>query len=231
MMAQLEPLYDKDYTCHLCGHTFSSKKVRSRFVKIISFDTDFAPSYASTSENPNVYFVHVCPKCGFSFTDEFSSYFPPGTKEDLDKKVSSQWIPHEFSGERSIEDAVKTYKLGSYCSVLKKEKHIVTAGLYIRTAWLYRSQKNMEQESRFLKLALHEYIESYSTGDYKGTQVSEDRLMYLIGELSRRTGNSQDAVRFFSKVIERQKQSFEPNITQMAKDRWQEMRAYQQQDN
>lgn len=227
MMAELEPLYDKKYSCILCGHSFSTKKVRSRFVKSSGFDTDFAPAYALESENPNIYFVNVCPECGFSFTDEFSTYFPPGTREELSAKVTSQWIPQDFGTERTVGDAVKTYKLGSYCSTLKKEKHIVTAGLYIRIAWLHRSQNEPEQESRFLKLALREYVESYSTGDYKGTQVSEERLMYLIGELSRRTDNHQDAVRFFSKVIEKQKQSLEPKIIQMAKDRWQEMRENQ----
>lgn len=111
--------------------------------------------------------------------------------------------------------------------MLKKEKHIVTAGLYIRIAWLYRTTDNHDQEMRFLKLALKEYTESYSTGDYKGTQVSELRLMYLIGELSRRVGQTQDAVRFFSRVIEKQRQSVEPQIVELAKERWQEMREEQ----
>lgn len=224
MMAQLEPLYDKNYTCVMCEHTFTTKKVRSRFVKIVSFDTDFAPVYDKDLENPNFYYVNVCPHCGYSFTDDFNSYFPPGAKQALSDKVCSQWVPHDFSERRSLDDAGQTYKLGAYCSVLKKEKHIVIAGLYIRLAWLYRSQQDESQEMRFLKLALREYTESYSTGDYNGTQVSELRLMYLIGDLSRRTGNSQDAMRFFSKVIEKQKQSLEPQIIQMAKDRWQEMR-------
>lgn len=226
-MAQLDPLYDKNYTCLMCEHSYTTKKVRSRFVKVLHFDTDFAPVYSKEFENPTLYYVNVCPNCGFSSTDEFSPYFPPGSKEELSKKVCSQWVPHDFSSERKIDDTIKTYKLGAYCSSLKKEKHIVTAGLYIRLAWIYRSLENEAQEMRFLKLALGEYIGSFSKGDFKGTQVSEDRLLYLIGELSRRTGNTQDAMRFFSKVIERQKQSLEPKIIQMAKDRWQEMRETQ----
>ena len=35
-----------------------------------------------------------------------------------------------------------------------------------------------------MKLARREYEESYSTGDYSGTQVSEIRILYLVGELS-----------------------------------------------
>jgi uncharacterized protein len=226
-MAQLEPLYDKKCKCVMCEQLFTTKKVRSRFVKVLSFDTDFAPNYAEGFENPNLYYVNVCPNCGYSFTDEYSSYFPPGAKQIINDKICSQWVPRDFSLERSVQEALNTYKLSIYCSILKKEKHIVSAGLYIRLAWLYRSLDNNDQEMRFLKLALKEYTESYSTGDFKGTQVSELRLMYLIGDLSKRTGNSQDAVRFFSKVIEKQKQAVEPQIIQMAKDRWQEMREKQ----
>ncbi len=223
-MTQIEPLYDKKYTCAMCENSFTTKKVRSRFVKVLNFDTDFAPLYADDYENPNFYYTNVCPDCGYSFTDDFSSYFPPGAKQAIQEKICNQWVPHDYGAERTSQDALNTFKLAAYSSMLKKEKHIVTAGLYIRLAWLYRSTENLDQELRFLKLALKEYTESYSTGDYKGTQVSELRLMYLIGELSRRLGNSQDAVRFFSKVIEKQRQSVEPQIIQLAKDRWQEMR-------
>mgnify|MGYP006417068607 CR=1 FL=1 len=223
-MNQIEPLYDKKYTCAMCESTFTTKKVRSRFVKVLNFDTDFAPLYADGFENPNFYYINVCPDCGYSFTDDFSSYFPPGAKQVIQDKICSQWVPHDYGAERTIQDALNTFKLAAYSSMLKKEKHIVTAGLYIRIAWLYRSTENLDQELRFLKLALKEYTESYSTGDYKGTQVSELRLMYLIGELSRRLGQTQDAVRFFSKVIEKQRQSVEPQIIQLAKDRWQELR-------
>lgn len=226
-MAQLEPLYDKNCKCVMCEQVFTTKKVRSRFVKVLSFDTDFAPNYAEGFVNPNLYYVNVCPNCGYSFTDEYSSYFPPGAKQIINDKICSQWVPRDYSLERSVQEALNTYKLGIYCSILKKEKHIVSAGLYIRLAWLYRSLDNKDQEMRFLKLALVEYTESFSTGDFKGTQVSELRLMYLIGDLSKRVGNSQDAVRFFSKVIEKQRQSVEPQIIQMAKDRWQEMREKQ----
>ena len=30
---------------------------------------------------------------------------------------------------------------------------------------------------------------SYSNGDYSGTQMSETKILYLIGELSRRIGD------------------------------------------
>ena len=223
-MNVLEPLYDKKLECLNCQQPFTSKKVRSRFVKMKEFDTDFRPVYESDNANPHLYHVHVCPACGFSFSDDFSRYFPPGAKEAIQTEITNRWAPRNYGAERTIQQAVQTYKLAIYSGTLKKEKHVLIAGMYLRTAWLYRSLKAEQQEQRFLKLAVHEYEQSYSEDDFKGSQVSEVKILYLIGELSRRIDEDSKAIKFFSMVIERQKQTVEPKIIEMAKERWHEMR-------
>ncbi|WP_071460563.1 DUF2225 domain-containing protein [Bacillus massilinigeriensis] len=223
-MTEIKPLYDKQCTCLLCNKAFTTKKLRTRFVRQVNMDTDFCPEYRDPQNNPALYHVHVCPYCGFSFTEESSPFFPPGTKDELKDKVCSHWKPHDYSGERNVLQGVQTLKLGAYCAVLKKEKHVLIAGLYLRTAWLYRHNIQLEEERRFLHLAAQEYSRSYSEGDFIGSNVSEYRLLYLIGELSHRLGQHEESVRYFSKVIEKQRQSTEPNVIRMAKERWQEIR-------
>ena len=39
------------------------------------------------------------------------------------------------------------------------------------------------------------------SGDYSGTQVSEIRILYLVGELSRRIGDQQMAIKYFSAFL------------------------------
>ncbi|MFJ7937997.1 DUF2225 domain-containing protein [Peribacillus sp. NPDC096622] len=63
-----------------------------------------------------------------------------------------------------------------------------------------------------MKFALKEYEASYSKGDFSGTQVSEARILYLAGEISRRIGNEQAAIKYFSLVFERQKNAREASI-------------------
>ncbi|WP_442595930.1 DUF2225 domain-containing protein [Neobacillus sp. D3-1R] len=226
-MTLLTPLYDKSYECLGCKEKFTSKKVRSRFVKILQYDTDFCPSYHSEESNPIYYHINVCPACGFSFSDETSRYFPPNSLDLIKEKISKHWSAHPYDGIRTTDDAINSYKLAIYSATLKQEKHIVLAGMYLRIAWLYRSLKNNEQEQRFMKLALHEYIQSYSVDDFKGTQMSEVKILYLIAELSIRTDDYNQAVKYFSKVIEMQKRSIEPRIIEMAKERWYEIREIQ----
>ncbi|MFO1445319.1 DUF2225 domain-containing protein [Bacillus sp. Bva_UNVM-123] len=226
-MTQIEPTFDRKYECNICKQPFTTKKLRSKFIKVTSYDTDYCPTYSSEEANPILYHVNVCPHCGYSSSNDFSPYFPPGSIEDIHSKVCEQWVPHEFGQKRSIADAIKTLKLAAYCGSLKKEKHIAIAGIYVRLAWLYRGLENEEQEQRFMKLATKSYLDSYMADDFRGTQVSEVKILYLIGEFSRRTEQTEQAVKFFSKVIEKQSRSTESGIIDMARERWYEIREAQ----
>ncbi|MBM7694428.1 uncharacterized protein (DUF2225 family) [Peribacillus deserti] len=222
-MEQITPFFEKKSDCMFCGSSFHSMKLRSKFIKILSYDTDFRPIYSDIGINPLLYKILVCPHCGFSFSEEFSTSFPPLTKDVIREKVTSRWVPHQYGGNRTISDAIKTYKLASYCALLKKEKHITSAGLFLRIAWLYR-ETQPEHEPRFLALAQKEYEQSYSSADFRGTQVSEIKLLYIIGEISRRIGDFSNAARHLSMVIEKQKHTTETKIVEMAKDQWQQIR-------
>lgn len=220
----LSPYYEKKVDCLHCKKTFPTTKVRSKFIKVAESDTDFMPVY-SPDEIPSMYYnVFVCEHCGFSFTEDFSKYFAPGTAEQIQSQISDKWVHHDFKGERTVFQAIQVYKLALLCANFKKEKHVAKAGLALRLAWFYRSLKNEGQEARFMKIANNEYLESFSTEDYASTQMSGVRIMYMIGELSRRLGDLETATRFFSKVIESQRVGGETKLVEMAKERWEEIR-------
>jgi hypothetical protein len=65
-------------------------------------------------------------------------------------------------------------------------------------------------------------------GDFSGTQVSEARILYLAGEISRKIGNEKAAIKYFPFVSERQKNAREASIIQMARDRFQELKLTQE---
>ncbi|MCH1625529.1 DUF2225 domain-containing protein [Ferdinandcohnia quinoae] len=222
---ELEPLYDKSKTCSICNKGYKTKRLRSGFVKAIKHDSDFCSYYENEALNPLLYYVSVCPHCGFSVSEEFTTSFPPNTIEAIKNNICAKWSGSNYCEERSIQKAISTYKLAIYSATLKEEKHITIAGLYMRLSWIYRTIHNDEQENRFMSLALEEYIQSYLNSDFLNTQMSVTRLFYLIGEVSWRTGNTDQATKYFSKVIEKQKDNTqEKNIVEMAKERWQEIR-------
>ncbi|MFF5995907.1 DUF2225 domain-containing protein [Lysinibacillus sp. KU-BSD001] len=222
---ELSPYYEKKMDCLNCKKSFPTLKVRSKFIKVASSDSDFQPIYADENVQALYYNVFVCEHCGFSFTEDFTKYFAPGIKEQIDEQITKKWVHHDFNGERTVFQAIQAYKLALLCADIKKEKSVAKAGLALRLGWLYRSLKNAGQEQRFLKIARDQYMESFSTEDYASTQMSGVRIMYMIAELSRRLGDNENATRFFSKVIENQRTGGEAKLVEMAKEQWELMRA------
>lgn len=60
--------------------------------------------------------------------------------------------------------------------------------------------------------------------DFTDTHLTEVKLLYIISELSRRLILREQATRYFSRVIEMQRETIEKGIVAMAKDSWAEMR-------
>jgi uncharacterized protein len=223
-MEAVSPFYEKELECRLCGESFTTTRLRTRFVKVDHYETDFCPIYQSNEINPLLYHINVCPHCGFSYSDDFSRYFPPASKEDLIEKVCSHWVSRDFGKTRSIQAAIGTLKLAAYCAGIKKEKKLTLAGLYLRIAWLHRLSKQNKEEQRFMKIAASLYTDAYLSEDIQSAQMSEMKVLYLIAELSNRTGQYNTAIQYFSKIIERQNTTTERTIVEMARDQWSDLR-------
>lgn len=221
---EITPFYEKKVECIYCKKSFPTLKVRTKFIHVESMESDFRPIYSAANVNALYYNVFVCQHCGFSFTEDFSTYFAPGLKESINKQITEKWIPHSFHGERTFSQALQAYQLALVCGNLKKEKFVTLAGLSLRTAWLYRSIHNEVQECRFLKIARDLYLESFTTEDYASTGMSSTRILYMIAELSRRIGDLEMATKYFSKIIENQRNAGEVKIIEMAKEQWQLVR-------
>ena len=197
---QLEPLYSTNATCIMCDTDFSTSRVRPSFKKAIRTDTDFCGYYAN--ENPDYYVVKICPHCGCAFSENFEPNITEKQRKEFEDKLGGKIIGRDFSGQRDWDMALESYKLALLCAQTIQEKEKIIASLLHHLAWMYRYQGNEEQEKRFLKFSLESYIKVYET---EGTGTKDARLMYLIGELNRRIGDFDGAVRWFSRVINDQK--------------------------
>ncbi|WP_335870327.1 DUF2225 domain-containing protein [Bacillus sp. 2205SS5-2] len=218
-MTYTSPYYKKNTTCQLCHHDFQTTNILSRFVKFSGRDTDFFPFYQDINLNPLYYHIHICPKCGFAYTEEFSSYFPPLTKEKIQDKLLATQIK-DFGGIRTLENVKEAYNRALACAHLKNEKNIVIGGLYMRMAWIQRMLHSKEQEQYFLSKTCDYYVQSYQLDDFAKTKMSETRLLYLIGECYRRLGNYKEAISYYGKVVEKKRHTSEQRIIEMARDAW-----------
>ncbi|WP_339322324.1 DUF2225 domain-containing protein [Paenibacillus sp. FSL W8-0194] len=192
----LEPLYTIKVTCSFCEHEFQTSRVRPSFKKAIRTDSDFCAYYKD--ENPDYYVVRVCPKCGFASTENSVERLNDSQKRRFESSISSRWTGKDFGGHRNWEAALETYKLALLVAQTIGERERIIASLLHHIAWLYRYKGDEKQEQRFLKYCLESYIKVY---ELEGVGANNARLLYLIGELNRRIGAFNEAVRWFSRVI------------------------------
>lgn len=222
MAINQDHFFDRKYKCLYCDSAFTSKRLRSGTQPFIKRDADFCTYFKDQRENPILYTVVVCPSCGFAFTDQFSRKLTPISKKLIQENIAAKWTVKDFGSFRSVPEAIAAYKLAIYSASLIGEAHSILAGLYLRVAWLYRFLANEKEEKRFLELAVGEYEQSYIHSDYvKGDkEMSEVRVLYLIGELMRRIGNFEQAIRYFAKAVEFKDKTIEKGIINMARDQW-----------
>ncbi|KMJ58831.1 hypothetical protein AB685_07050 [Bacillus sp. LL01] len=222
----MEQYYRRDISCENCKHAYSTLKIKSRFIRPLTHDTDFCSTYHSEESNPLLYYVSVCPQCGYAVTDEFSPEFTAESLQAIRTKIQKHWQYKDYGQIRSVKTAINAYKLGIYSGIIKKEAAIVMAGLYLRLAWIYRTiEKNTTQEQRFLKLAVEQFELSYSTGDFEEKDMSEIKLLYLIGDLHSRLNHNRQTIQYFQLVIQHQDKEKEKRLVEKARDRWYEIRA------
>jgi len=210
----VEPLYKVNVTCPMCENEFQTSRVRTSFRKPVDKDSDFCGRYRGA--NPDYYVVRVCPYCGFSTTENFESKLTPRIREQIKGRISANWNMRDFSGERDWNTALQTYKLALVCAQLAEEKPRIIAGILHHIAWLYREKGDQEQEEKFLRYALEAYIEVFET---EKLNVNDARLMYIIGELHRRLKEYNEAVKWFSRVVN-DKRIMDAGMIKASRDQW-----------
>lgn len=210
----IESLFSVKVNCTNCEAAFETSRVRPSFKKSIKTDSDFCHYYKDP--NPEFYVVRVCPYCGFASTESFSKKLGEYQKKAFVEKVSTFWKLRDYGKVRSWEESLETYKLALLCAQITEEKERVIAGILHHIAWLNRYKGDEGQEKRFLQFALEAYIKVYES---EGIDLNNARLMYLIGELNRRLKNYNEAIKWFSRVIN-DKKIMDAGMIRACREQW-----------
>ncbi|MBB6632802.1 DUF2225 domain-containing protein [Cohnella thailandensis] len=210
----MDPLYASKITCSCCEATFQTSRVRPSFKKALRTDTDFCCYFGEV--NPDYYVVRICPYCGFASTENFKPKLLEREKRAYLDKIGTHWVRRDYGGQRTAEVALETYKLALLTAQTVKESDRIIAGLLHHIAWLYRYDGNKAMEDKFLGFALEAYVDVYKS---ETISYNNARLLYLIGELYRRLGNYNEAVRWFSRVIH-DKRITDSSMIRASREQW-----------
>jgi len=212
-------LYNKKIVCPVCSNTFNVTKVKLRACKVKSRDSDFCVHYETV--NPLYYEAWVCENCGYSaLADKFSD-ITPKEADLLKKNLMPRWKKHSLGGVRNEDTAIEAFKLVLISHQYRGVKAIEMAKVCIRIAWMYRFKGDEAEEKKFLGYALEYYVRAYENERLPGDKSDECTCMYMIGELYFRTGNYDEAVKWFSRLIGSEEARKKPALIEAAREQFQ----------
>lgn len=210
----LECIFDRNMTCPVCGNDIKVKSVKIGKVRMISQDTDFMPRYNNL--NPLFYDIAVCPRCGYSAMIKNFGKLKEEQIRLIKSIITPKFIPKTYPDLYDVDIAIERYKLALLNSVVKKGKNSEKAYLCLKLSWLYRLKNDEAEEKRFSEQSLIGFKEAYEGETFPIYGMDKFALIYLIGELSRRTGKNDEALRWFSMVLV--SMNVNPKIKELARD-------------
>ena len=198
-MDQPAAVYQTGIQCPVCDKTFEMTKIRSKLIRLQKQDTDFCPYYEGI--NPLFYEAVVCPHCGFASHVTSIEIINKYEKQKVKDLISKKWITRNFNGERTWEKALEAFKLVLLNLNCREAAQSEIAKICLRIAWLYRYAGDNELEQRYLSHALSSYEKAYQGEDLTGCKLDEFTCLFIIGELSKRTGDPEESLKWFSKLF------------------------------
>lgn len=211
-------LYDKKLVCPVCTNEYTSKKVKASRLRIEKKDSDLMTYYKG--ENPIVYSVAVCSKCGFSYLDSEIKKLKNHQKRTILDKIARKINNKNYGGLRSYKEAEEAYKLALYSGELIDSKKMYLASLTLRLAWIYRLKKDEKNELRFLKNTRELFEYSYENESLINSPFDTKTVEYLIGEIYRRFEERKNAVKWFNIVVSNNLGA-NRRIEKLAREQWQ----------
>lgn len=200
VMAVNEYLYNKEFICPICNNQFKSSVVRLSMLRLEKKDSDLCKYFKN--ENPYFYEIKICPNCGFSFSDHSKTNLNDEIKRNFYQMVTKQWDSRDYCGQRSIQEAIITFKLALLTAEIINESLAVKGNYCLKLCWLNRIAGNKDEELRFMRSAVSAFEKSYSTEDIKEAGIVQpDVLIYILGELNFRLKNYKDARKWFGIAI------------------------------
>lgn len=203
-------LYDVTLTCPVCGNKFLARAVKSSAYRRQKSDSDLHVRYSLI--NPYFYEVYLCNACGYAAMKQDFEKIREYQIDLIQKKIAPKWQGRRYPEVYDNEIAIERYKLSLLNSVVIEAKPSRKALNCLRLGWMYRLKEDDKNEQVFLKQALQGFNDAYLNEDFPICGMDKFTMMYLIGELHRRTDNINEANLWFSKLITT------PSVPQKIKD-------------
>lgn len=212
-------LFDREIQCPVCEYKYKSKQVKRSAISVKNRDEDYCAHYRG--DNPMFYNIFVCPSCGFSsFKSEFE-LINDRHRERVMQKITCNWNNRDFTGVRTLDEAIETYKLALLSYMAMDHSKNILGKVCLRIAWLYRYKEDLDNEMAYIKHAADFFQHVYENEDLEVDKENELLTLFLLGELNRRLKKYQDSIFWFDKLLKDPAVKQKRHIEKRARDQWQ----------
>lgn len=210
-------IYDKTFTCPVCGEEFTSKIMKTGRAKLLRTDLDLRAKYEGIDAMK--YDVLLCPACGYAALSRYFSTIGSGSAQAklIKEKISTSVRVTKYEDEvYSYEQAYERYRLSLVCAVVKKAKASEKAYICLKSGWLVRGwweslqenggdEKKIEQlrsqEDEYLQNAYKGFVEARQSEGFPMCGMDEMTIDYLLAVLAARFKKYDIASRLVSSIL------------------------------
>ncbi|EJO5348954.1 DUF2225 domain-containing protein [Clostridium botulinum] len=192
-------LYDKEVTCPICGNVFKARAVKTSSYRILRKDSDLFIRYSVI--NPYFYDVWLCNECGYTAMKKDFNKIKTFKIDSVKEGITPNWTSKVYPDVYNIDIAIERFQLSLLNYIVIESPASKKGFNCLKLAWMYRLKHDYNKEKLFLNEALEYIKEAYFSEDFPIYGMDRYTTMYLVGELMRRTGNTEEALRWFSSVI------------------------------
>ncbi len=217
-----EKLFEKTFDCPVCKSKFKSLQPKQGSIKVLERDTDLSATYADF--NPTYYGVVLCEECGFAaFSSSFAD-LPFLELKEIENNVTSAWKKRDFPKVRTVDNAIAIHKIAYVNYITRKNKPSDAAKCALRISWFLREKGNNDESEKFQGEALKQYKKAYVEENLDLDPDYRTTVYYLIGELSRRQDDYNEAVKWYREAIISNRNGKNLKIERLAEDQMEVVR-------
>lgn len=192
-------LYDKKVVCPVCENNFSANAVKTSGYRMKKRESDFYIKYDII--NPYFYDVWICNVCGYAAMKSDFHKLKKFEIEIIQKNITPKWRGRKYPAIYDINIAIERYKLSLLNYSVMGAKASKKAMNCLKLSWLYRDLGDIKNEQIFRGQSLIGFKDAYLNEQLPIYGMEGFTIMYLIGELNRRSGNYDEALRYLGDVI------------------------------
>ncbi len=209
-------LFDKTWTCPICGTEFKARTVKVGKVKLLGTDLDLRARYDQVDIVK--YDIVSCPVCGYTALSRFFKYVTSAQAKNVKAKISANFRSQTEEKEvYTYEEALERYKLALANAVVKQAKNSEKAYICLKTAWLLRGaaehldpdapdfeekkQSYEDQENEYLHSAMDGFISARQNESFPMCGMDESTVDYLISVIAMRFEQYDIASRLISGIL------------------------------